>query len=99
MGKHYNTIRELATDLLCHVDYYETRKENPGPDNIVPSDYPNARSVGISYDRILKVIREHFPKCRTSVECLRWYAVKIRAEDPGYEGRRLCQRRPRARRK
>lgn len=93
--KSSTTIRQLAIDLLCKVAYYEDRNEKSGPDNVVDEDHANARSVGIPYNQVLDAIREQFSVCSTSVECLRWYAVKIRGEEAGYEGLRLCQRRPR----
>ncbi len=89
------TIRTAAVELLCAVVYHEDRAAKGGPDNTVPEDHADARSVGIPYDEIIRRIVEEFPDCQTSVACLRWYAVKIRVEEFGYEGLRLPQRRPR----
>jgi hypothetical protein len=92
------TIRAAAIELLCFADYYEDREKPSGPDNVVDADEQgDARSVGLPYDEIIRRIKEEFSavKCETTVACLRWYAVKIRVEEHGYEGLRLPQRRPR----
>lgn len=96
-GSPRRTIRDASLDLLCHVAYYEDKTRKPSDENRVPSDHKNARSVGIAYDEIIRRIQEEFPGCQTSVACLRWYAVKVRVEERGYEGLRLPQRRPRVR--
>lgn len=90
------TIRQLALDLLCTTVFYEDKSLKASEDNVVEIDHPNARSVGIPYLDIIAHIKESFPLAQTSVACLRWYAVKVRAEEFGYEGFRLAQRRPRA---
>ena len=90
------TIREAALQLMCHVDYYEDRNKKAGPDNAVRDSHPAARSVGIAYLDIIARIQDEFPDCQTSVACLRWYAVKVRVEELGYEDYCLPQRRPRA---
>ncbi len=89
------TIRAAAIELLCTVVYHEDRALKGGPDNTVSKNTAGARSVGLPYDEIIRRIVEEFPDCQTSVACLRWYAVKIRVEEFGYEGLRLPQRRPR----
>jgi len=90
------TIRAAAIEHLCHTAFYEDYDKKPGPDNTVEESMEGSRSVGLPYDEILRRLKEEFPKCKTSVACLRWYAVKIRVEEHGYEGLRLPQRRPRA---
>lgn len=90
------TIKAASVDLLCHVAYYEDRDEKSSDDNRVDADHPKARSVGLAYDEIIRRIQEEFDGCNTSVACLRWYSVKIRVEEHGYEGLKLPQRRPRA---
>jgi hypothetical protein len=80
-----NTIRATAVKLLMVRQYYEDKTEKPGPDNHVSMDHTNARGVGIPYDEVLAQIHEDFPGCKTSVACLRWYMVKIVAEEFGYE--------------
>lgn len=90
------TIREASLDWLCHVDHYEDKTKKSGPDNRVPADHPQARSVGLPYLSIIDAIKEEFPGAQTSVACLRWYVVKVRVEEFGYEGYKLVQRRPRA---
>lgn len=90
------TIREASLDWLCHVDHYEDKTKKSGPDNRVPADHSQARSVGLPYLSIIDAIKEEFPGAQTSVACLRWYAVKVRVEEFGYEGYKLVQRRPRA---
>lgn len=53
------------------------------------------RTVGLPYDEVVDLVcRLHGSK--TTVACLRWYAVKVRAEEKGYEGWKLVQRRPRS---
>ncbi len=97
-GPATRTIRQAAIELLCHVDHHEDRDKPSGPDNHVDEDHDGARSVGFPYDWIIQDIRDEFTplgKCETTVACLRWYAVKIRVEEHGYEGLRLPQRRPR----
>ena len=91
------TIRAAAIDLLCKVVYHENRDEKSNPEkNVVAADHPRARTVGMAYDDIILAIQEEFNGCKTTVACLRWYSVKIRVEEHGYEGLRLPQRRPRA---
>ncbi len=97
------TIRSAAIELLCEVDYYEDRDKPADSDNAaVAGNYKGARSVGLPYDEIIRRIKDEFiplRKCETTVACLRWYAVKIRVEEHGYEGLRLPQRRPRVKSK
>jgi hypothetical protein len=38
----------------------------------------NQRKVGHSYEAILSKIKEQFPEAKTSIACLRWYAVHMR---------------------
>lgn len=94
--KPTRTIRATAIDLLCHVEFHEDRAYKPSFDNVVAETDEQARSVGIAYDEIIRRIQAEFPSCKTTVACLRWYSVKIRVEELGYEGLRLPQRRPRA---
>lgn len=75
-----STIKETCLNLLC----FERGKGEDG------------RTYGYSYYEILEIVRRLHPGCKTSAACLRWYAVKVRAEEHGYEGRRLVQRRPRS---
>lgn len=90
------TIRAAAIDLLCHVEFFEDRTKKPDTLlNAVKEDHPQSRSVGLPYDEIIRRIQAEFPDCQTTVACLRWYSVKIRVEEFGYEGLRLPQRRPR----
>ena len=90
------TIRSAAIDLLCHVDFYEDRHKKSGDDNRLEEFNDKAsRTVGLAYDEVIRRITAEFPDCQTTVACLRWYSVKIRVEEHGYEGLRLPQRRPR----
>ena len=90
------TIRELAITLMCKVTHFEDKMKKSGEDNVVDADHVNARSVGLPYNEVIDGIKAVFPDSNTSIACLRWYAVKVRGEEgPGYEGFRLCQRRPR----
>ena len=89
------TIKAASVELLCHVAHYEDRDAKPGTTEVAADD-PKARSVGLAYDEIIRRVQDEFPGCSTSVACLRWYAVKIRVGEHGYEDLRLPQRRPRA---
>ncbi len=89
------TIRAAAIELLCETVSYENRDKPVGSDNVVTKGSRHATSVGIPYDEIIRRIKAEFLDCATTVACLRWYAVKIRVEEHGYEGLRLPQRRPR----
>lgn len=90
------TIKQASLELMCVVDFYEnktTGERDDGP------NYTNARSVGLSYTEILRRLADEFPDAKTSVACLRWYAVKVRAGERYYEGYQLPQRRPQERAK
>ena len=90
------TIRKAAIDFLCRVSFYEDKRKKPGSNNIIDdAGWTYSRSVGLPYNKIIDMIHEEFPGCNTSVACLRWYCVKIRVEELGYEGLTLPQRRPR----
>ena len=89
------TVRESALEYLCHIVSYEDRAENPSVTNVVDKNHKGARSVGLPYDQVIGYIVDEFPACKTTVACLRWYAVKVRAQEDGYEGYCLPQRRPR----
>lgn len=89
------TIREVSLNLLCEVAFHEDRLRPSSDENRVGADHPHARSVGLPYDEIIRRIKEAFPSCKTTVACLRWYAVKVRVEEIGYENLRLPGRRPR----
>lgn len=93
--KSRRTIRKKALELLCEVAYYEDRTKPSDDENRVKPDHPQARSVGLAYDEIIRRIKDAFPECKTTVACLRWYAVKVRVEETDYEGYRLPGRRPR----
>lgn len=90
------TIKSASVELLCEVAYFEDSDEKSSDENRVAADHPKARSVGIAYDEVIRRVQDEFNDCKTSVACLRWYSVKIRVEEAGYEGLRLPQRRPRA---
>jgi hypothetical protein len=38
----------------------------------------NGRSEGLPYEDILAAVRQEFPNAKTTVACLRWYAVQLR---------------------
>ena len=94
-SKSVRTIRSAAIQWLCHTEFHENRTKEVSDENRVSARNSEARSVGLPYDEIIRRIQEEFPKCATSIACLRWYAVKIRVEEHGYEGLKLPQRRPR----
>lgn len=79
-----DTIRETSIALLCHVDQVDEK---------------DGRTVGLLYNDIVEAVKQLFPEGKTTVACLRWYAVKIRAEEKGYEGLTLPQKRPRVAKK
>ena len=41
----------------------------------------NKRNVGIGYEEIIGTIKAKFPEAKTTVACLRWYAVHMRERD------------------
>lgn len=63
------TIKELSCRLLCEVDH--TSEEG--------------RTVGRPYLDILDDILKQRPGVNTSLNCLRWYAGKIRVAADGYQ--------------
>lgn len=76
-----NTIKAFALDLLCEV---------------VGVEEETGWTLGLPYDEVLRRIHEKFPDAKTSMKCLHWYASQVRVETQGFEGRRLCQKRPRS---
>jgi len=98
MAKPKRTVREASIEHLSKITHYEDSAKRSGPNNIVPEGTPKARSVGMPYAEILALIHAEFPHRETTVECLRWYAVKMRnplGEDEIYSSAKLPQRRPR----
>lgn len=89
------TIRETSLRLLAWVHFYEDKNRPVGEDNRVPETHPRAGSVGLTYNEIIRIILSHFPDAKTTVACLRWYAVKVRAGETNYDQWRLARRRPR----
>ncbi len=49
----------------------------------------DGRDVGMPYETVLEHIKVKFPDAKTSVNCLRWYAGKIRVEAHGYVGLKM----------
>ena len=89
------TIKEASLTLLCHVDHFVDKKTGERQDE--PGE--NTRTVGLTYTAILDEILDVFEDAETTLECLRWYAVKVRVSEKSYEGYVLPQVRPRSRRK
>ncbi|QIW86609.1 hypothetical protein AMA2_50 [Achromobacter phage AMA2] len=56
----------------------------------------DGRDVGMPYETVLEHILVKFPEAKTSVNCLRWYAGKIRIEAHGYVGLKMPAIRQRA---
>lgn len=73
------SIKEISCELLCVV---ETVSEE-------------GRSIGMSYDQVLARVLELRPGAKTSLNCLRWYAGKIRVLADGYFQYKLPQLRMR----
>lgn len=73
------TIKELSCRLLCEVDHINEE----------------GRTVGRPYLDILDDILKQRPGANTSLNCLRWYAGKIRSEFSGYQQYTLPQIRAR----
>ena len=73
------TIKELACRLLCEVDHVNE----------------DGRTVGRPYLDILDDILKQRPGVNTSLNCLRWYAGKIRSQFSGYQQYTLPQIRAR----
>ncbi len=89
------TIRLAAIEHLCFISYYEDKTLKASTENVVEANHEKARSVGIPYNEVLNLIQDEFEGCETSIACLRWYGVKIRAQELGYSDYTMCQRRPR----
>lgn len=49
----------------------------------------DGRDVGMPYETVLEHVKVKFPDAKTSVNCLRWYAGKIRVEAHGYVGLKM----------
>lgn len=90
------TIKAYTCELLCEVVYFESRFEDPGPDNRVGPGHPDRRSVGYSYSDIARMVKLKFPDAKISSVSVRRVNGRIRAEEPGFEGYLLPGRRPRA---
>lgn len=73
------TIKELSCRLLCEVDHVNE----------------DGRTVGRPYLDILEDILKQRPGVNTSLNCLRWYAGKIRSQFNGYQNYTLPQIRAR----
>lgn len=73
------TIKELSCRLLCEVDHVNE----------------DGRTVGRPYLDILEDILKQRPGVNTSLNCLRWYAGKIRSQFNGYQQYTLPQIRAR----
>ena len=73
------TIKELSCRLLCEVDHVNEE----------------GRTVGRPYLDILDDIIKQRPGVNTSLNCLRWYAGKIRSQFNGYQQYELPQIRAR----
>ena len=94
-------MRPAVIEALCEVDYFEAKDRRRGPANRLSArqaarlDRSALRSVGFRYDDILARLKARFPRARTTVACLRWYAVMMRAGDDRFPGT-LPQRRPKS---
>lgn len=73
------TIKELSCRLLCEVDHTNE----------------DGRTVGRPYQDVLEDILKQRPEAKTSLNCLRWYAGKIRGSYDGYQQFTLPQIRAR----
>ena len=69
------TIKAMSCRLLCEV--VATSEEG--------------RTIGRPYQEILDLIMEARPEAKTSLNCLRWYAGKIRILADGYHQFKLPQ--------
>lgn len=77
-------LKNRAVQLLRHIE----------PDVLHLDRY----TVGLSYARIIEVLRQEFPETQVSSACLRWYVSRINEEsrDLGWGGNGLPQYRPRS---
>ena len=84
---------ELLTTTVGAVDRKtgEAARMDESPANIY--------TMGLSYKAVLRELLKEFPEAKTTLPCLRWYAVKLRNEEEGYEGHTLPQKRPQERAK
>lgn len=69
------TIKEISCELLCAV----------------VGESEEGRTLGMPYNDILARIQLENPEAKTSLNCLRWYAGKIRVAADGYQKYTLPQ--------
>lgn len=74
-------IKDRCTHYLCEVIYYEERNLPRGPENRFSEPSPSRRSVGMSYEEVLRKVKEDIPTCKTTIASLRWYSGKMQAGD------------------
>ena len=73
------SIKDFSCTLLCEV----VRTNDEG------------RTVGLAYEDVLAQVLAEFPGAKTSLNCLRWYAGKIRSQYSGFQKYTLPQVRER----
>lgn len=89
-------IKRKAIELLTTtVGSVDRKTGNPSDSDDASTVY----TVGLSYKAVLRELLEVYPDAKTTLACLRWYAVKLRNEEEGYEGYTLPQKRPQERSK
>jgi len=84
-------IKRKAVELLCEVVGQVDRKTGKPTES---TDFLDVYTVGHPYKAVLALLLEEFPEAKTTLGCLRWYAVKLRNSEEGYEGHTLPQKRP-----
>lgn len=95
------SIRDSSLALLSMVQYCEDLSKPVSPDNRLPisAEGPGIATVGYPYNWVIDRLREIYPNCRTTHECLRWYCVKVKQKEFGFTDYELPRRRPRERNK
>ena len=68
IGLEQGDVKREIARLLCAVD----RVDGEG------------RTVGLTYAEVHRRLHEKFPGVETSINALRWYQAKIKADDPKY---------------
>lgn len=89
------------TSLLCLtlVKYREDPRKPSCVSNRLPADgSEGGTTVGYPYPEVLAMVRDAHPDVETSIDCLVWYCVQVRAGTATFEGIELPRRRERGRR-
>ena len=48
---------------------------------IVVAENEQKNAIGLSYNDVLRLVRDEFPECKTTVKCLQWYNSDLKRDD------------------